>query len=985
MRASRRLSTRNPFLLAALGLLFATTLEGQSIVAGSVDGVVRTATGDPLRGASVVLRSGSHGFERVEVTDGEGRFALSFVSPGSYEVVVEALGYVPVLVRPLDMPVGEAVSLALTLEGATGVVARVDTVAGSTQAAGRWTAGGVRIGPGLVDRAPSLTDDLTDVAALVPAMDGSLGGRGLPGSMSSIFVDGVRFDPAVHPAVRGEGGLSPMLGRNGTAWLQAFLSPGDAEWGGGGTVVSITSRTSTRSDASTEVSGAWSGGALWNSSTLDFDAPALSSAWAAASAQFELVADTSRMFVTAEGMRVQTPRAPRLGPGAVSALDGLDPGLAGALTSPSVEEVTRASGLARVDWWFSPVQRFSLRAALGHEERRTEGPGLPLLDYGATPAATSTDFSVAADLTNQQTEQLTLEFRGALSGSVRDFEADGRPQAFVVEPGAILGSPAGAGGSVSRLDFNFGATAHYRVGPGRSLKGGAQLRATRFSYTHGFLTGGRYVAATLSDLAAAPASFASSTGPETTFPTSEAGVFGQYTWSPGPDVRVSFGGRVDYETLPAEAVPNVDLRAATGLDNADYPTTFLSPGVGASATWALAGADGPSTLVVAGALQTGDIDPAFVAELFAQDGDTRATRVMDSGTGWPGRPSTSDGTTLPALTLFGPAMRPPRHLQASAGLVTRVGPTTSLYTGGSVRRTDFLPRRRNFNVAVVRAGSSSDGRALWGDLRKDGALLTVDGRSHRRFSSFDDIWAVDPDGWSTYSGLTVGIEHRSPTLEFEASYTRSRTEDNWFGAAAGLLEAAQPPHVPDTVASWSEGPSDFDVPDRAVATATLFPAGRTTVTAVYRYESGRPFTPGYRRGVDANADGSGFNDPAFVPADVGSLSGTWDCLSDLAGAFATRNACRGPGRHGLDVRVALGLGTFLGRTLDVVVDGLGIVEADDGIRDTALLLVDPDAPLGTDAEGRTVIPTRLNPDFGQVLLPYGPGRILRIGVRLGGR
>ena len=76
------------------------------------------------------------------------------------------------------------------------------------------------------------------------------------------------------------------------------------------------------------------------------------------------------------------------------------------------------------------------------------------------------------------------------------------------------------------------------------------------------------------------------------------------------------------------------------------------------------------------------------------------------------------------------------------------------------------------------------------------------------------------------------------------------------------------------------------MPHRFVAGAVLDLSG-ASISAVYRQSSGRPFTPGYRRGVDVNGDGSGWNDPAFIPApgELGSLADL-ECLAENAGGFA---------------------------------------------------------------------------------------------------
>ena len=126
---------------------------------------------------------------------------------------------------------------------------------------------------------------------------------------------------------------------------------------------------------------------------------------------------------------------------------------------------------------------------------------------------------------------------------------------------------------------------------------------------------------------------------------------------------------------------------------------------------------------------------------------------------------------------------------------------------------------------------------------------------------------------------------------------------------------------------------------------------------------------------------------AWVPdaGAIAGLTGDWPCLSAQAGGFAERNSCRGPARTGLDVRLAARIAKLGGRPLALSVDVYNLVERVDGIRDSALLLVDPDGPISTSSDGGTLtVPLSVNPDFGKVLFPTGPGRLIRIGLRLGG-
>ena len=247
------------------------------------------------------------------------------------------------------------------------------------------------------------------------------------------------------------------------------------------------------------------------------------------------------------------------------------------------------------------------------------------------------------------------------------------------------------------------------------------------------------------------------------------------------------------------------------------------------------------------------------------------------------------------------------------------------------------------------------------------------------------MWALDPDGWSEYRGLSAGVEHVSEALELFGSYTWSETTDNWVGAAFGLPDAELRPGLA-TGDEWSEGTSDYDVPHRLVAGVAIR-AGPATVAGTYTFRSGYPFTPRYRPGVDANGDGSGRNDVAFVPGDarLTTVLEEWPCLESQANRFAIRNSCRSADRHGVAARLTVRLAALRGMDATIVIDALDLVEDSGGFLDEALLLVDPSGSIVTSTDDSTVtLPLTVNPDFGDVLLSGSRGRMLRLGIRIGG-
>jgi len=304
---------------------------------------------------------------------------------------------------------------------------------------------------------------------------------------------------------------------------------------------------------------------------------------------------------------------------------------------------------------------------------------------------------------------------------------------------------------------------------------------------------------------------------------------------------------------------------------------------------------------------------------------------------------------------------------------------------GSFRRTEALLRRRDLNRLTVAVGSDQNGRPIYGPLGIEGGVLAADPAVSRRFRGYEHVWVLDPDGWSEYGGVTVSL---ASTLRgggrVTAEYTYSETVDNLWGAATGSSAASVLPGL--EIDEWDEAVSDFDLPHRVTVSAVLpipFGAGGT-VAGFYRFRSGLPFTPMVVAGLDANGDGSAFNDVAFVPqSGVESAAAIWDCLADFGGTFPDRNACRGDGVHTIDLRLALGLGSLGGVDAELVFDALNVTDADTGRPNAGLLTIAPGGEVSS-AGGQYSVPYALNPRFGSLTPGLDPGRWFRIGLRIGG-
>src|SRR5690606_12540404 len=134
----------------------------------------------------------------------------------------------------------------------------------------------------------------------------------------------------------------------------------------------------------------------------------------------------------------------------------------------------------------------------------------------------------------------------------------------------------------------------------------------------------------------------------------------------------------------------------------------------------------------------------------------------------------------------------------------------------------------------------------------------------------------------------------------------------------------------------------FEQPHRIVATASYTAPTRTTLTVLYRGESGQAYN--YVSSGDLNGDGFTQNDPIYVPTgptdprgpqfdDVGyaftaqeqsdafySFIEGAECLREQRGQIMERNSCRSPFHNQVDLAVEQAIPTFRGQNLTLRVD-----------------------------------------------------------------
>ncbi len=953
-------------------LLTALPLSAQSLSSGSLSGVVQGIAGDAVPGAMLSLEHGASGATRSATPGGSGRFEFGILPPGEYSLRAEQFGYRPLVITGLMVRQGHRLEVPVTLAAVEGPAESADTVRfGGASLAGMSPGQLLEVPPRRLAGYPTQRRELTELARLSSQSSPDLEMQGLPAWLSSIRVDGTEVGTLESAA------LVPGSSRDAALPLGMFnraavtATNPDVEWSSaGGALEAFTARGGR--GGGTEAFG-------------QFGEDAIQGGFRVAGS---VIPDTASFLIGVEASRFT--RGSLFG-GAVD--PEVDPVQWVARevygVGPGEETSTdRISAFGTLAWQLSGTAQIDTRASFATLPSAS-GDLLAVPRSGIGRPYDGRDFFVGTTVTSRLTERVFQEFRLSVDGVSRSFD-DTDPLGLVtpthiLSTGVALGPEGIRPRSFSRTALRASETIHLTTGDHRLKFGIAAgigwisaeqgiLSETFFSDADAFESGQAY--AVRSEIARGGSDFNAPHG----------AVFAQNSWSVGDGLDLLFGARLDFERLPVSEVSlNQEWLELTGLDNREVKSSWMRLNPRLGFRWDLQNRH-QWVVTGSGGIYSGSTDPMVLASWISGDGRMRVSRGTSSWSGWPSAP-TATQEAAPTLTLLNPTFQAPRTFRGEFGVAHALGSATAVRVGALYRHTDFLPRANDLNLSAEAVTSDQFGRPVYGELRQQGGILYAEPGSSRRFQGFDQVVGIDPDGWSTYMGGTATLEHRAgEMLDLFASYTFSRTEDNWSPTGFNAAGTDQGPRLNGS-GDWMEGTSNFDVPHRAVVGVELgTPVLAGLRTAVlYRFASGTPFTPGFRAGVDANADGSSRNDPAFVQGSIAGMEqllGAWSCLQTQEGGFAARNSCRSEATHSVDARFSLALARFGGYSAALVVDALNLLATERRLPDSALYLVDPAGEITRDGAGQVVVPLVANENFGRSVGPILQGRSLRLGFRL---
>lgn len=999
---------RTGLFLAVLLLTVSSLASAQTLTSGMLDGVVEDSLGTPLHDARVTVVEPTSGFSRSAVSGRDGRFSISLLPPSDYELLVERFGFRPVRMLGVPVRAGQRLTIPVAVAVADDRVDEAEVVrfaaspvAGTRAGASQW------FSQLELAELPHARRELTELGRLSSVSNSELETEGLPSRLSSIVVDGIPVSPARHPDL-GSGPLqAAAFPLSVFENAELITNSADVEWSGyGGGILSGYTRRGTR-EFEVRGFGAWSGDALFSSKYFDPGTASSTNLLGAFLVSGPIKRDTAAFIVGVEARRFETPmpqlwNTAALEPEVVRiALDSFGIDLAG-YGQPQTARTEAISAFGRVDWQMAAAHGLSVRANFATVPAASPASRLsPAFHF--TPAFEGSDISTAATLTSQLDRDLDNELRIGFESSTRDYGPDiqtevngefgvGVPSTFLINDNIAFGSSGVLPGRFRHSAFRLSETLYYRTGA-HYLKGGLGLTLSSYEQTYTYGTTGEFFFSSASDLARGRGSLVQVVSPVPTasFNVPQVAAYIQDTWSAAPGVELLLGARIEREHRPRdELTRNEGVFVLTGLKSDSIDGTRIKFSPRASFTWDVQQRHEWIVRAAAGVYHD-VIDPGVFTELITSGPQIEVQRRLGPLPSYPTVPPPGNEFGLAyRSTLLGPNFDAPRTGRVSVGISRLIGSLAAVHVSATLRRTDFLPRRDNLNLLSSPSAVDQYGRPLYGSLVQEGALLAARPESERLFRRFDVLSAINADGRSDYAGITVGAERRlASALNFFGQYTYSQTTDNWLSGRGEGLDAQLSP-FPDSIngVDWVDGRSDFDVPHRLVVggEARVPLPLSPTVSALYRYRSGYPFTPGFRVGVDANADGSARNDPAFVDPSIAGTSeliAEWDCLGQHTGRFAARNACREPGVHTLDLRLGLNLLRADQYSAELLVDALNMLESDVGYRDAALYLVDPSRTLTrNDDTGSITVPLIANPNFGELLVRRTPGRILRLGLRV---
>lgn len=238
-------------LVCAIGMAFIVLMNcpqvfAQSTTDGAIGGLVVDPSGSIVPGATVTTRNVATNSTGEAVTDGNGRFQVIRLAPGTYTIGVSLSGFAPYKRENIIVEVGRTTNLDIKL-GVAGQAETVQVVAQSPLINLEQPDFSTNINQTTIANLPTNTRRWSTFALMTPgaAPDGNFGlvsFRGISGLLNNNTVDGGDNTQAFFAEERGRTRLAYSLSADAVREFQVTTSNYSAEYGraAGGVVNAVT-------------------------------------------------------------------------------------------------------------------------------------------------------------------------------------------------------------------------------------------------------------------------------------------------------------------------------------------------------------------------------------------------------------------------------------------------------------------------------------------------------------------------------------------------------------------------------------------------------------------------------------------------------------------------------------------------------------------------------------------------------------------------
>jgi outer membrane receptor protein involved in Fe transport len=373
---------------------------------------------------------------------------------------------------------------------------------------------------------------------------------------------------------------------------------------------------------------------------------------------------------------------------------------------------------------------------------------------------------------------------------------------------------------------------------------------------------------------------------QTSYTTSDLAVFAQDGWRLNERLTMQMGVRYQRQYWP-ERVYRVSGASEYGIRS---DSNNLAPRLGLN--WDVPGASATSVHAAYGAYYDNIITASMgVADLINGQPDgvrTLVARFPQSIAGWnvPGRrlPEGALGPFPSLVISIDPNLQSSYAHQVSAGVDRAIGQTTVSANVAYIRGLKQLGSI-DYNPVVVSLGAGRRPEDVAGRAGTSASIL--------QYTSFGDTW---------YRGLTLSVRRRfSGRSQFLASYVLSKAEDTSSDFQTSFLPenngVGRDPNNPGGLPvgfdpADERGPSQQDQRHRFVLSGWYEMPGSIQLSGIVTVGSGVPFN--ILAGTDLNGDGDGGNFPS---------DRAWRSPGEPTSSVS-RNAGRLPSEAILDLRVS---------------------------------------------------------------------------------